>query len=153
MQLICRSLSLTCSPMIKNCSCRITTLLQVCVRGHYRTDMEFLCSQRSIPRQNRFEMYWSFRLCIAWWRSMTILERRKKKKSHQWFIGEQLLVKLNLRLLMNPHIHQASFQLIKETQKAEEAEVFDESLGKLTNLLHSSAEMFRDVYNYFIISL
>ncbi|GAA6082005.1 uncharacterized [Tachysurus ichikawai] len=29
---------------------------------------------------------------------------------------------------MNPHIHQASFQLIKETQKAEEAEVLDESL-------------------------
>lgn len=71
-----------------------------------------------------------------------------KKTSHQWFIGEQLLAKFNLRLLMNPHIHQASFQLIKETQKAEEAQVLDESLGKPTNLLHSSA----DVYNYFIIS-
>lgn len=59
----------------------------------------------------------------------------------------------NLRFLMAPHIHQASFQLIKETQKAEEAEVLEESLGKLTNLLHWSAEMFRDLYNYFIISL
>lgn len=79
--------------------------------------------------------------------------KEKKEKSHQWFIGEQQLAKFNLRLLMNPHIHQASFQLIKETRKAEEAEVLDESLGKLTNLLHSSAETFRDVYNYFIISL
>lgn len=58
----------------------------------------------------------------------------RKKKSHQWFVGAQLLLKFHLRSLMNPHIHQASFQLIKATQKAEEADASDESLGKLTNL-------------------